>query len=487
MASPTQMTPPRTRRSMAGPMVLIVLGILFLLGNMGVLHWSMLRHWFANYWPLLIILWGVIKLLEYQRAQREGTRPAGIGAGGVFLLIVLIVCGLGFKGTENVNWNGLRDSIDIDDQDLPLFGTSFNFDDTLHQDFPAGSNLHVVDDHGAVTITTGEAPEIQVTVHKRVVAENQQDADKWNAGTKPQLSVSGNAVTLNANTQGAGDHPVSTDLLITLPRKASVVISTRRGDINVTGRDGDVEISSQHGDVSLSDITGKTALTLEHSSARVSQITGNVSVEGRANEISVQDVRGQVRLTGEFMESVKLSRITQTVTFKSSRTDLEFAKLDGDLDLDSSDLRASDVAGPVRLLTRSKDIRLQDVSGDVRVQDENGSLEVRMKKVGSLQLDNRKGDIQLYLPEKAPFQLDGRTRNGDIQSDFAELKVDSSHDTATISGTQGAGGPHIIVNNEHGDIEIRKGSAVAEAPLPPVPPKPPKSAPAPKSPSVTEN
>ena len=46
-----------------------------------------------------------------------------------------------------------------------------------------------------------------------------------------------------------------------------------------------------------------------------------------------------------------------------------FAKLDGDLDLDSGDLRATNITGPVRLSTRSKDIVLDGVVGDVRLKE----------------------------------------------------------------------------------------------------------------------
>jgi DUF4097 and DUF4098 domain-containing protein YvlB len=190
------------------------------------------------------------------------------------------------------------------------------------------------------------------------------------------------------------------------------------------------------------------------------------------------------------MESVKLAKISQSVIFKSSRTDMDFSRLDGDLDLDSGDLQASDVIGPLRLTTRSKDIRLTGVSGDVRLQDENGSVELRMNKMGSIQVDNRKGDIQIYLPDKAGFQVDARARNGEIETDFDQLKIDDSNDQALATGTVSGGGPHLVVNNEHGSIEIRKASSVVEAPEAPVPPKAPKAprAPAaPKTPQVTEN
>src|SRR5581483_11506224 len=475
MASTVQAPPPRRQsRSFAGPVVLIVIGIALLLANMGVLHWYTLASLFAKYWPVLIIIWGVIKLLEYQSAQRAGLRPRGIGAGRSFVLILLIVCGLAATQASRFNWGALRDEVDINGGDFPFFGKSFSYDDQMQQSFPAGATLHVVNDHGAINVNTSEDNQIHVVVHKRISAEKQEDADKWNTATKPQITTSDRVVTLNANTQGAGDHWVNTDLDISVPRKAAVTASTRRGDVNVMGRDGNVDITSQHGDVSVVDINGKVSLNLERSSARVSQIASDVSIEGRVNDVSVQDVKGAVRLNGEFMESVKLARVAGTVAFKSSRTDMEMAKLGGDLDLDSGDLRASDVGGPLRLTTRSKDIRLDGVSGEVRLQDSNGSVELHMVKLGNVQVENRKGDIDLYVPAKASFQVDARARGGDIESDFPELKVENAHETATASGVVGGEGPRIVITNEHGTVSIRKGSVVTEAPPAPAPPKAPR-------------
>src|SRR5437870_2761200 len=207
MVSPVQAPPPqvplppRQPRSLAGPVVLITLGIVFLMGTMGVLNWHRLGIWFAHYWPVLIIIWGVIKLVEYQSAQKHGLRPRGIGAGGVFLLIVLIVCGFVATQATRFNWEEIGKQIDIGDEDIPFFGHSYTYDDQLQQDWPAGANLHVVDDHGAVNISTSNDPVIHITIRKRIRAENQGDADQWNAGTKPQINTSGQTVTVNANTQ----------------------------------------------------------------------------------------------------------------------------------------------------------------------------------------------------------------------------------------------------------------------------------------------
>ncbi|MGB8919755.1 MAG: DUF4097 family beta strand repeat-containing protein [Candidatus Sulfotelmatobacter sp.] len=493
MSSPVQNPAPPPvplrprRRSFAGPVVLIILGIVFLLGNLHMLSWMRLGTLFAHYWPLLLILWGVIKLIEYQQAQRDGVPARGIGAGGVFLVIVIVVCGLIATQASRFNWEDVRNNMGIDDGDLDnIFGETYNFDAHLEQDIPpAVTGLRVNNDHGAVRVNVADDNKITVVVRKRVGAENQSDADKYNSQTNPTITTSGGLLTLDAKTQAAGDHPVQSDLDISVPRKMALQITSRKGDVSVTGRDGAVEISGQHGDVSVEDVTGNVKLNLEKSSAKVEQITGDVHIGGRLNEVSVTDVKGGAQLEGEFQESVKLARISKNVSFKSSRTDMEFSRIDGDLDLDSDDLHADQVTGPVHLTTRSKQIRLTDVSGDLRLQNDNGGVEVSMRSLGNVQIDSRNGDVQLNVPDKAGFRLDARTHDGEIQSDFPGLKIDNGEHEATASGTVGNAASHIVINNEHDGIEVRKAStsaAPASAPAPPATPaKPAKALPAPKA------
>ena len=491
MSSPGQPSvpapvPPRPRRrSLGGPFVLIVLGIVFLLGNLRMLSWARLGTLFAHYWPALLIVWGVIKLIEYQQAQRDGLPARGIGVGGIFLVIIIVVCGLIATQASRFNWGEIRDNMNIDDSDLDnLFGETYNFDDHLEQTLPpAVTSLRVNDDHGAVRVSAANDNQITVVVRKRVGAENQSDANKYNAETKPTITATGTSLTLDAKTQAAGDHAVQSDLDISIPRKMTLQITSRRGDVSVTGRDGEVEINNQHGDVSVEGIIGNVKLNLEKSSAKVEQITGDVHIGGRLNEVSVIDVKGGAQFEGEFQESVKLAHISKNVSFKSSRTDLDFSRIDGDLDLDSDDLHADQITGPLHLTTRSKQIRLEDVSGDVRLKDENGGIEVSMRSLGDVQIDSRNGDIHLSVPDKAGFHVDAHTRDGEIQSDFPELKVDANDREAKASGSVGNGASHIVLNNEHDGIEIRKTSARASL-TPPAPPaapaKPPRSLPPPK-------
>jgi hypothetical protein len=494
----TPIPPPRPHRSIAGPVVLILMGVLFLLGTMGVLQWHGLWQMFARFWPALLILWGALKLIEYEQAKRYGQPVRGIGVGGVFLLFFLVVAGLIATQASRVDWKNLGEHIQLgDDEGLDeiFSGSTFDYSDELAQEIPAGSILHVNDDRGAITVNVGEGKTIKVSVRKKVRAEKEQDADEYNRKTKPQITVADKVVTLDAETHAAGDKGVTTDMDIYVPRNTDLVIVSRRGGVTINGMSGNVEVTNHNGEVNLNDLTGNAVLSLEQTSARAEHVKGDITIQGRANEVSLEDIDGAVHLNGEFQESVRLVRVSKTVSFRSSRTDMEFSRLDGRLDLDSGDLRADSLTGPMRLTTRSKDISLEGLSGDLRLEDSNGSVDVGLRKPGNIQIDNRKGDVQVSIPPNTPLKVEARTREGEIESDFEEIKVDNRDRGSSASGSIGTNGTKLVMNCEKGQIEIRKGTVAAMAPVPPMQPlaplkpgKPLKALPAPKArPVESEN
>src|ERR1700723_2621152 len=156
------MPPPIPRppqRSIAGPVVLILMGVLFLLGTMGILEIHSLGRLFARFWPALLILWGLLKLMEYEQAKRYGQPARGIGVGGIFLMFFLICAGLIATQASRVNWKSLGEHIQLgDDEGLDdIFGGStFDYSDDLSQEIPAGGSLHINDDRGTITVNEGD-------------------------------------------------------------------------------------------------------------------------------------------------------------------------------------------------------------------------------------------------------------------------------------------------------------------------------------------
>jgi len=439
--------------------------VLFLLGNFHMITWSRLSIVWARYWPVLIILWGVIKLYEHWSDTRQGLPGRGIGAGGVVLLVFLIIFGLTATAAYKVNWNAFGNDMEFDNDFAGLFGNTYTFDQTLEQPFSATS-LRVVDDRGAVTINTWDEPKIKVVANKRVIGTDENDAKDVNEKTKARITVSDNMVNLAANTHAAGNKPVESNLQIWVPKKVSVEVVDGRGDVSVSNRDGEVRLTTSRGDVTAQQIVGNVTLTARRGTVRAQDINGDLAINGRLDDVTINDVTGTVNLSGEFFGQTSLARINKGVTFHSSRTDLEMAALAGDMSLESGDFRARYVAGPMRLMTRSKDIHIEDVTGDLKVENSNGMVEYHAgNKLGATEITNSRGDVQLTFPPKVSFQVEAQARRGDVSSEFEGIATRQERNDHSMEGTVGSGGPQIRVNNTKGDISIRKGA------LPPPPEK----------------
>lgn len=83
---------PRRRRSITGALILITLGLIFLYANLRPEFdpWSIL----ARYWPLLLIFWGIGRIVDYfvfERVDAQGHVVRSGHSGEVFGIIILIV------------------------------------------------------------------------------------------------------------------------------------------------------------------------------------------------------------------------------------------------------------------------------------------------------------------------------------------------------------------------------------------------------------
>ena len=63
---------------MMGPLMLIVIGILFLLNNLFPYEFR-----FSRMWPVILIVIGVVKVIEYFRHEGQGPEGQGQGKEGM--------------------------------------------------------------------------------------------------------------------------------------------------------------------------------------------------------------------------------------------------------------------------------------------------------------------------------------------------------------------------------------------------------------------
>ena len=455
------------RRSLAGPIILIGIGVCFLLANMHLVNGAELAWLFATWWPALLILLGVIRIIEYSIARSEGGPAPRLGGGAVVLLVLFVMIGLSASGARHWNWQAFGDNVDFNPGWDGMFGQKYDFTQELSQPLPANGRIQVDSNRGSVTVhvaDNGDSP-VKLVIHRHIAADSQDAANKFNERQKPTISVDGNTLRISSGENQPEVHVgfsmgprVTSDLEIWAPRKAPVQVASARGDINISQRDADVNVSTTYGgDIQVDQIKGNVEVTPHKGDVHVSQVTGDVHVNGRVNDVTLSDVSGVALLEGDFFGDVKLSHIGRSVKLHSSRTDMELGKLSGELEMDSGDLRVSSVAGPFEVHTKAKDIRLEEVSGSIIVEDNHGDIEVHPHSpFGDVNVSNHQGAIHIVIPESSGFVVDARSTRGELESDFP-LNVTKNGDDHVAEGTVGKGGYKLQLTTDHGTIEIRKG------------------------------
>jgi Putative adhesin/Domain of unknown function (DUF5668) len=447
-------------RSITGPLVLIAVGLIFLLHNIGVLHAATFWIWLGHWWPLVLIALGLVKLLEYMWARQTGTPAPRVGAGLVVLVLFLIFLGTATRHLSDVNWRGVRGQITADDPEFGdfidgLWGKSYEFTGNFASPVTKGSQVKLIGYRGDITVKASPDDQAHTIVRKKIRSDSQDDANRLDQATQPKFVEQGGILLLDLS--GSDYQRGSFNLDLELPRQTSLSITNHVGDIVVDQRDASVEIATDRGDVNLTGIKGNATVQARgRSSFSARNVAGNLSLDGTISDCDISDVSGTVTLSGTFLGDMQLARIAKQVHFTSSRTDLQFARLDGTFSMAVDDLRANSITGPFKIDTRSKGIHLEEVSGPVQINNRNATVEVSPKApLGPIDITNVHGEVDLTLPPTAGFQLNAETVGGEIETDYT-INVDNSHNNATATGTVGKGGPDVRLRADHGTIQIRK-------------------------------
>jgi hypothetical protein len=442
-------------RSIFGPLVLITIGVVFLLRTTGVISFQGFRTWMVHYWPLLLIFWGVAKLLEHLWARHRGEPTPRLGAGGIVFLVFFILLGRGATETADWNWGGIRTEFGGDPDWGDWFTNHYDFTDNFAQPLAGGSEIKILSAQGDINVTASEDNQVHAVVHKVLHSDSQENANRLNESTRPKFTQQGTVWLMDLTSGDFEKARFSLDLQ--LPRQIALSMSTRRGSLSVTQRDGNVDLTTDRGSLTAENVKGSALLHVQHGSVNVKEITGNVQVDGEVEDGNISDVTGTLDFNAGYNGSVELSHIGQRLHFKSVRTDLQLAKLDGEINMGHGELRASSVAGPVKLTTRSNEVHLEDVSGEVEVENRNGLVEVRPKApLGNIDINNVHGGIEIDMPENASFRLDAQSRNGNIDVNDFSVSVDNQSHDSTARGAIGKGGPDIRLRTDRGTIQIRK-------------------------------
>ncbi len=437
-------------------LVLLLFGVLFLLrnfrGDLGI------GHIFRTWWPLLLILWGLIKLYERMAAQRQGTTAPRTVTGGEILLVLGLLTLVGLIVAKEKLEPRIRENQDLHD----IFGGSaYTFDlNVAPKPVPPNVRIAVRTTRGDITIRAEGSAEVQVTATKRVNAWSESEAERLAAPVTVVIEQTADGFDVHPQGGDGESGRVGVDIEVRVPVKAVVSARNRRGDIQVTGVGGSVTVNNQRGDVEVRD-SADVNVDMNRGDVKVSDTKGNVKISGRGGEVEVLNATGSMTLNGEFFGPIRAEKISKGVRFVSQRTDLTVSQLSGRLETGSGNLELVDAPGNVILRTNSKDISMENAGGKVQIDNRGGNIELRFSQPpkDDISITNASAGITLTLSSNANFEILADSHSGEIDSEFSGGSLKQTEDdkgNSHLEGKVGGRGPKITLKTTYGQINIRK-------------------------------
>ncbi|MFB3777977.1 MAG: DUF4097 family beta strand repeat-containing protein [Bryobacteraceae bacterium] len=449
----------RRRHSVVGPLILILLGALFLAENLQP-EWISFRM-IALYWPYLLIAWGLLRLAEilYWKLSAKPVPLKGISGGEWTLIVFICLIGAGLY-QFHLRAPGLPRILTMG-KGIEMFGAAYDFPIEERRSAAKVARIVVENTRGNTRIVGSDTQEVKVGGRRSIRAFSQSDADQANKLAAVDIAAEGDQLVVRAGPAqwASSDARVSTDLEITVPRGTSIKTSGRYGDFDVLSIDGAVDITSDNAGVRLQDIGGNVRVDLRRSDiVRAVNVKGNVDVLGRGDDVEVENVAGAVTINGYYSGDITCRNLAKPVVFQSGTTDLRIERLPGQFSLTLGDFTGTNLVGPIRVTARSKDVQIQDFQGEVSVSVERGDLTLAPARAPSAKIDatTRSGNVELILPADAGFQISATTRRGRIESEFpGAVQPTATGAGAVLKGSVGRG-PAVTLTTDRGEISLRK-------------------------------
>ncbi len=476
----------RHKGSIFWSIVLISIGVLFLLNNIipDFRPWRLLaRYWasgwllFARFWPVIIILWGLKKLVSYFSSEEnpEARRKSILSGGDVVLLIFILIAGTAAsgvtKGLTHGTWKWSPDEIGIhiDDGDFGIFDSrkSFEFTEESTQPLKGGSlSLDIDNKFGGVNVLVHEQLEIKVKLVKRVKADDEAAAkavadalkirlEPKTHGSEPGYSLSSNRESLEEDLRKG----LQTDFFVWLPKSAKLSISNKYGPISVDGVSGDHEIANAYGPVIVKSIDGNLHVENKYGPVNLNGITGNCQVVNKYGPVQVETIGGTIKVENGY-GPVDLSKIRGPVSLSNRYGPVQCHDLESSLSIDGhhSNVKAMNINGDVEITTSYENVELENVQGGIKVHGKHGDIDIKASHapVKPIFVDAEYSGVSILLPKESSFELDAASRHGKFISGFESISVNDEDlpGNSRIKASNGRGGPMIRINTSYRDITL---------------------------------
>lgn len=266
---------------------------------------------------------------------------------------------------------------------------------------------------GDITITGGSGSDVQIQATKRVRAQDDARGRELLAELRVEVTERPGRVEIRAIHPRGGPRNTSAgiDFTLSVPNGADVFVKTFSGDVRVTNIRGELRAETMSGDITVADASRVHTAKTMSGDLQITDAEGEISGGTMSGDVIIRNVKGR---------------------------SLNVNTTSGDLMLTGIDVERADVGS---------------INGTI---DYSG----RLQKGGRYQLHTHSGDVRLTPTTAQGFDVEARTLNGDIVSQY-QMKLSQESEAGgrrgpsrSIRGTFGDAGAFLSLQSFNGDITI---------------------------------
>jgi DUF4097 and DUF4098 domain-containing protein YvlB len=279
-----------------------------------------------------------------------------------------------------------------------------------------------------------------------------------------EASATGDSGPVPVETQTTGD-PARPRLLLTI--SARRYNKDAKLDVKVP-RYADVEtLEGYRGDIEVADVDGAALINAGNGDVKIMRV-GSLKVSRRSGDVTVREVKGDLTARS-FNGDVVVENVGGLVDVAATNGDLRVHNAGGDVRANSAtgDVEVRCAKGRAEVSSASGSITLIGVGGDVDASTASADVIFRgpIRVGGSYRLKSLSGDVSMTIQaDVAGFTATLTTYSGGIDTDFP-LKVESPVQggpiNRRITGTYGNGQAKLALDSFSGTVKIAKGAAAA--------------------------
>ncbi len=456
----------QAKSSLLGGIFWTAVGAIGLLDFLGVVGFF---SFFGSYWPALLIVFGIGKIIDFYRFSGGLQFRAGEVVGVLALMFLGFVAGkIGGLGPEFRTFADWPHAWVWDEQDRARARIE------SHQQTAAIGieAIQIENRFGDIQVESGLEDKIDVGLTAVVRGQSERRANE--IGRKIELSMQREGKLIKIGTNRAEnqdrDYPLSTHLRVLLPKQTRVNVNNENGSVTVQGITAAVQVANSYGPVTIELVTGAVDAKNRYAATTVRNIKGDVTIENRRGHIRLEEVTGNVTASTDY-ESVDAEQINGQLDINNHFGDVRVRMAEGPVTIKSpgSGVDVSNIKKPVYIENSHKGVRVNELAdtleldtsyGGVSLSRIDGAITVRASSSEISVKDIRKGitvqgsgskvalaggvgpiKIATSLREVA---LERFTGPAEVQNEYGEIVLSPD---APLTGS-------LIASNRNGEITL---------------------------------